>query len=264
MLTAAPLAALDGVRHGFFTREDGVSEGVYASLNCGTGSGDRPAPVRENRRRAAERLGRPAESLVTLHQVHSARAVRVSAAPASREAAPKADGMVTDRPGIVLGILTADCVPVLLADAGNGIVGAAHAGWKGALAGVVENTVAAMVSAGARRESVVAATGPCIGPDSYQVGPELRERFVGADAGSARHFRPDREPGRYLFDLRAYVRGRLERAGIGEIAALAHDTCADEARFFSYRRACHRGESDYGRGLSAIVLSPQRTPPCPT
>ena len=254
MLTAPPLAVLDGVRHGFFTRENGVSQGVYASLNCGTGSCDEPARVLENRRRAAACLGRTGDKLVTLYQVHSARAVRISAIPASPNAVSKADGMVTDRPGIILGILTADCVPILLADAGNGIIGASHAGWKGALAGIVENTVAAMVSAGARRESVVAATGPCIGRESYQVGPELRERFVGVDADSARHFRPDSDPERYLFDLRAYVRSRLERAGIGEIAALPHDTYADRA-FFSYRRACHRGERDYGRSLSAIVLS---------
>ena len=255
MLTASPLAALDGVRHGFFTREGGVSKGLYGSLNCGMGSCDELALVLENRRRAAAHLGWTGENLVTLYQVHSARAVRVSGIPASPDAVPKADGMVTDRPGIVLGILTADCVPVLLADAENGIVGASHAGWKGALAGIVENTVEAMVSAGARRENVVAATGPCIARESYQVGPELHERFVSVDAGSARHFRPDRDPERYLFDLRAYVRSRLERAGIGEVAVLPHDTYADRALFFSYRRACHRGERDYGRGLSAIVLS---------
>lgn len=249
MLTAP---ALSGVRHGFFTREGGASGGLYASLNCGAGSGDDPAAVRENRRRAAARLGCPAEGLVTLHQVHGSTVVRIDAPPAPESARPRADGMVTTRPGVMLGVLTADCAPVLLADLRRGVVGAAHSGWRGALGGVIEGTVDAMVSAGARRASIVAATGPCIGGASYQVGADLRERFVAADRGSARHFSPD--GGRFRFDLGGYVQGRLERAGVAEAELLGHDTCSDEARFFSYRRACHRGEGDYGRNLSAIVL----------
>ncbi len=255
MLTAPALGSLDGVRHGFFTREGGVSRGVYESLNCGLGSRDDRALVLENRRRAAERLGCPPGRLATLHQVHGARAVRL-AGPGGPEAAPvRADGMVSDRPGVVLGVLTADCVPVLLADPRNGVVGAAHAGWKGALGGIVESTVAAMVSLGARAGSVVAAVGPCIGRGSYRVGPEFRERFVAADAADARHFRVAGD--RHLFDLPGYVLGRLERAGVGGISALGRDTYAEETLFFSYRRACHRGEDDYGRCLSAIVLQPR-------
>ncbi len=251
----APELRLPGIRHGFFTRAGGVSEGLYASLNCGLGSGDRPEAVAENRTRALARLGLGGDALVTLHQVHSAEAVLVEL-PFAADRRPEADGMATTRRGLALGALAADCAPILLADAEAGIVGAAHAGWRGALAGIAEATVAAMERLGARRAAVVAAIGPCIRQRSYQVGPEFRAEFVAADAGNDRWFAPSREPGRWQFDLAGYIAARLERLGLGVVAVLPLDTCADETRFFSYRRACRKGEGDYGRLLSAIALEP--------
>ncbi|MGE0719081.1 MAG: peptidoglycan editing factor PgeF [Alphaproteobacteria bacterium] len=249
----APFARQPGVRHAFFTREGGVSRGIYAALNCGFGSGDAPADVAENRARAAGRLGVRADALATLHQVHSPTVV-VADAPWPHGESPRADALVTTRPGLAIGVLTADCAPVLLADAAAGVVGAAHAGWRGALDGVVEATVAAMEGAGARRERIAAAVGPCIGPASYEVGDEFRDRFVAAEPANAAFFGPGRRPGKAMFDLPAYVASRLAAAGVGSFATSEADTAGDAAQFFSYRRATLTGERDYGRALSAIAL----------
>lgn len=252
MAIEAPALALPGIRHAFFTREGGVSEGIYASLNGGLGSHDRPAHVAENRRRMADRLG--ATALASLHQVHSADAVTVDAAfPA--EARPKADGMATRVPGVALGILTADCGPILFADAEARVVGAAHAGWKGALGGVADATLDAMEALGARRDRIVAVLGPTIGREAYEVGPEFKARFVAADPGHAHYFAasPGR-PDHARFDLPAFVADRLRRAGVGTVVDLGLCTYSDPDRFFSYRRTTHRGEPDYGRQIAAIVL----------
>jgi purine-nucleoside/S-methyl-5'-thioadenosine phosphorylase / adenosine deaminase len=224
--------------HGFFGRSGGVSEGIFASLNCGPGSGDAREAVLENRRRAADALA-PRATLLTLYQVHNAEAVVVTA---PWDAGPKADAMATNVPGLALGILTADCAPVLFADAEARVIGAAHAGWKGALAGVTDAAIGAMERLGARRARIAAAIGPCIAQASYEVGPEFAPRF-GAFVAE-RHF-----------DLEGYVAKRLADAGIARVARLSADTYAREADFFSYRRATHRGEKDYGRQLSAIVLA---------
>ncbi len=256
MLKARTLDDHRGIAHAFFTREGGVSGGIYASLNCGAGSDDRPENVLENKRRAAAALGFGEDALTTLYQVHSAEVVTVGDPADVRANRPKADGMVTDRTGIVLGILTADCAPVLFADPANRVIGAAHAGWRGALSGVVETTVRAMESLGAQRTSIAAAVGPCIAQDSYQVGPDFPDAFLADDAANAAFFAPDaEEDGRHRFDLRGYVLSRLRTAGIAAAEALDVDTYTEDGHFFSYRRTCHRGEPDYGRGLSAIALA---------
>jgi polyphenol oxidase len=247
------LPVLDGVRHGFFGREGGVSDGLYASLNCGFGSGDDLAKVAENRARAARALGATGGTLVTCYQVHSPDVVTVDR-PWRREANPKADGMATRTPGVALGILTADCAPVLFADPEAGVIGAAHAGWRGALGGVLEATLAAMKQLGAARARIRAAIGPCIAQASYEVGPEFPAAFLAEDTANARFFTPSRRAGHHMFDLGGYVERRLGRAGLAAIGRAAHDTAAEADRFFSYRRACLRGETDYGRELSAIVL----------
>jgi len=244
-----------GIRHGFFTRQGGVSEGLYASLNCGFGSGDDGERVAANRARVAERLGVPADRLVTCYQVHSPDAV-VVAMPWQREAAPRADGMVTTVPGIALGALAADCAPVLLADAGAGVIGACHAGWRGALTGIVESTVEAMTRQGARLDRIAAVVGPCIGPLSYEVGPEFPAPFLATEPADAELFKPAPRPGHFLFDLASYVLRRLKRHGVGAAAATGGDTAAEVPRFFSYRRACLRGERSYGRLISAIAFMP--------
>jgi YfiH family protein len=245
-----------GVRHVFFTRIGGVSDGIYASLNCGFGSGDQPEHVYENRTRAAAQLSVGADRLLSLHQVHGREVIAVES-PWSTEAGgvrPKADAMVTDRPGIALGILSADCAPVLLADAEARVIGAAHAGWRGALVGVIEATIAAMVRLGARAERVAARVGPAIGPDSYEVGPEFPAPFLAADAASTRFFRPAPRAGHFLFDLPGYCLSRLVASGIAAASCSRDDTCRDEQRYFSYRRNTLAGVRDYGRGLSAIVI----------
>jgi hypothetical protein len=252
-LTTGTLNRLDGVTHGFFTRMGGVSQGIYASANCGFGSRDVPDGVAENRARCARRLEIDPARLITAHQVHSATVATVDA-PWRREDAPRADAMVTRVPGIGLGILTADCVPVLFADANARVVGAAHAGWRGALSGIVEATVAAMCALGATRERIVAAVGPAIGRHSYEVGPEFPAPFLASDADNEVFFFPAAAPGKHLFDIKGYVASRLMASGIVEHMVLPNDTCAEERRFFSYRRACHRGEDDYGRQISAIAL----------
>ena len=239
------------IGHGFFGRPGGVSTGVYAGLNCGPGSGDVSEAVSENRRRAMAALGNA--TLVTCYQVHSATAVTVTA-PWEIGAAPHADAMVTKVPGLALGILTADCAPVLLADAEAGVIGAAHAGWKGALGGVTDSVMAAMEALGARRTRIAAAVGPCIAAASYEVDGVFRDRFVTAEADNAAFFTAVTPTGHCRFNLEAYVVKRLRLAGVTDVTALHVDTYADASAFFSFRRATHRGESDYGRNLSAITL----------
>jgi polyphenol oxidase len=242
------------LRHGFFTRHGGVSEGHYASLNCGLGSGDDPQAVAANRARAMAALDLPAAALVTAAQVHSARVIKVEA-PWPDASRPQADALVTRRQGVALGILTADCAPVLFADAGAGVVGAAHAGWRGAKAGVLESTVAAMTQLGARAERIAAAVGPCIRQASYEVGADFQQAFVGDDRGSADLFAPAARPAHFRFDLAGFVTRRLQSLGLASVAVQPYDTFADEATFFSYRRVTLNGGGDYGRMLAAIALA---------
>jgi polyphenol oxidase len=251
-------AALDelgsaGIRHGYFTRIGGVSEGIYQGLNIGTGSRDDPEKVRENRRRVARWMGVEPQLLLTAYQIHSPDVLVVRGAFEGER--PKADALVTDTPGVALGISTADCGPVLFADAEARVIGAAHAGWKGALSGVLENTVAAMERLGARSERIIAVLGPSIGPDNYEVGPEFVERFVADDQRNAAYFTPSPAPGHAMFDLNQFTVDRLERTGV-RAQKLDRCTYAEEALFFSYRRTTHRKEPDYGRQISAIVLEP--------
>ena len=253
MITLSALAQSAGIRHAFFTRAGGVSEGIYASLNCGFGSQDDPARVARNRERAAAGLGVAAERLVSCHQVHGTAIVTVER-PWRHGQNPRADGMATAVPGIALGILAADCAPVLFADPAGRVVGAAHGGWRGTLAGVMEQTVAAMAALGARPQRIRAAIGPCIAQASYEVGPEFEAAFAAADPASAGFFRPAPRPGHFLFDLPGYIAQRLAALGLAAVEQAARDTAAEEAMFFSYRRACRRGEGDYGRGLAAIAL----------
>ncbi|MEX2630742.1 MAG: peptidoglycan editing factor PgeF [Tistlia sp.] len=255
MLTTGPLNDLTGVRHGFFTRQGGVSEGIYDSLNCGFGSGDRAEVVAANRARAMARIEIEPARLVTVWQHHSPDVVTVEA-PWAQGDNPKADALVTRRPGIALGILTADCAPVLLAEAAAGVVGAVHAGWKGALGGVLERTVAAMVALGASAERIVAGVGPCIAQRSYEVGPEFAAPFLAQDPENESFFQDNGKTGKAHFDLKGYVARRLVAAGVTRVEVLPCDTCAEERLFFSNRRAVKRGEGDYGRGLSAIYLEP--------
>jgi YfiH family protein len=252
-LTAESLR-LPGVAHGFFTRLGGVSHGVYASLNVGVGSSDTPEAVTENRARAAAALGVDAERLAVPFQIHSPDAVAISEiwSPGAR---PRCDALVTATPGLALGVTGADCGMILFADQRARVIGAAHAGWKGALAGVVEATVAAMERLGARRGDIVAALGPCIGQKSYEVGPEFAAAFAAAGDDIARYFVPNCRAGHSMFNLNAYIAERAKRAGIGCFEDLRLDTYADERRFFSYRRATHRKESDYGRLMSVIVMN---------
>ena len=243
--------ALAGVAHGFLGRRGGVSEGVCAGLNVGLGSGDDPERIRANRRLAVDSVRAGAE-LATLHQIHSADALYVATAYPD-DARPRADAMVTDRPGLVLGILTADCAPVLLADRQAGVVGAAHAGWKGALGGVVEATVAEMERLGADRARIAAAVGPCIARRSYEVDDGFLRRFGEADPEHERFFAPGRE-GHHQFDLEGFVLSRLAESGLTRIEAMGEDTYSQPERFFSYRRATHRGEPAYGRQIGLISL----------
>ena len=241
------------VVHGFFTREGGVSTGIYASLNCGPGSDDAPQHVTENRRLAMDRLGMSESMLCTVHQVHGQDVVFVTK-PWSATARPKADAMVTRAPGIALGVLAADCAPVLFADPIARVIGACHSGWQGAFKGVAEATVQAMVRLGARPASIRAAIGPCIAQQSYEVGGEFRDRFMVRDEAFARFFALSPKPGHFLFDLPGFVESRLAGAGVGHVERLDRDTYAEPDTFFSYRRTTHRGEPDYGRQLSAIAL----------
>ncbi len=253
MLTIGTLNELPGIRHAFFTRQGGVSEGLYSSLNCGLGSGDTAENVTSNRRRALEKIEIEAERLVTVYQVHSPDVALVEG-PWQNGEAPRADAMVTQRPCVALGILTADCAPVLMAEPKAKVVGAAHAGWRGALDGVLEATVAAMEELGAARERIVAGIGPAISQKSYEVGPEFPAPFLAQGPENRDFFCPAPREGHFLFDLKGYAARRLARLGLKAVQCLPCDTCAEEQRFFSYRRSCHRGEPDYGRGLSAIYL----------
>jgi YfiH family protein len=240
-----------GIRHGFFTRAGGVSEGIYRGLNIGNGSNDDPEKVAENRRRVATWMGVAPEALLSAYQIHSPDViVATGPLPSPR---PQADAIVTDRPGLAVGATSADCGPVLFADADARVVGAAHAGWKGAFTGVLENTVAAMETLGAKRGRIVAVLGPSIGPKNYEVGPEFVARFTDADPDNAAWFVPSAKPGHALFDLNGYTIDRLRKAGV-TAEALNRCTYAEEDLFYSYRRTTHRGEADYGRLISAIVL----------
>ncbi len=246
----------DKIAHGFFTRAGGVSGGIYSCLNCGPGSNDDPKSVEKNRQLSMDKLGGDA-LLLTCYQVHSPDVATISEAWVEGNM-PKADAMVTNSPGLALGILTADCAPVLLADIDGGVIGALHAGWKGAVSGVVENTARAMTDLGADLSRTVAVIGPTIGQQSYEVGAEVRAAVIESNAADAERFfipskRPNRD-GRWMFDLPMYVLARLENAGIGSCASLGLDTYADEKNFFSYRRATHNNEKDYGRILSAIMI----------
>lgn len=251
VLTDSTLAAVDGVRHGFFTRKGGISEGIYASLNVGHGSDDDTEKVSENRRRAAEFLG--ADHLVSLYQVHGNAVIRADQAW-TRDASLEADAMVTDRPGIALGILSADCAPILFCDPNTGIIGAAHAGWRGALGGVAEATLSEMVTMGAHRRSIIAAIGPAIGPASYEVSEEFLGPFLDQDPKNRLYFRAASRDGHFYFDLPGYIAKLLAAQGVGRVRWTGHDTCTEEDLFFSYRRGCLNGEEDYGRLLSAIVI----------
>lgn len=246
---AAPMLA--NVPHGFFGRRGGVSSGDLASLNCGLGSGDDPALIAENRHRAAEAV-LPGAALAGLYQVHGNRCVIVDDST-DLAARPEADALATRTPGILLGILTADCVPVLFADTEAGVIGAAHAGWKGAIAGVSDATLAAMEGLGASRANITVAIGPCIGRASYEVDEGFVQRFLADDPANERFFAGGK-PGHAMFDIAAYVAARLAAAGVSRIAIGGQDTYAEEADYFSYRRACHRGENSYGRQMSLIGL----------
>lgn len=254
MLTSPDLAGLPGVSHGFFTRQGGVSSGIYASLNIGLGSRDERAAVLENRTRVASLMGVAPGALLSPYQHHSPDAIVVDA-PWEPDAQPRGDALVTDRPGIALAISTADCGPVLFADPQARVVGAAHAGWRGAFTGVLEATLAAMQQLGARNERVVAVLGPTISKANYEVGEEFVARFLEADTANQRFFSPSENAGHAMFDLPAYILARLQAAGVAIAANLDRCTYAQEELFFSYRRATHRGEPDYGRLVSAIALS---------
>jgi YfiH family protein len=246
------LSALPGVKHGFFTRNGGASSGIYGSNNCAFGSQDDRDHVARNRDACAERLG--ASALVTVYQRHTADVVTVDA-PWPYDKNPVADALVTKQRGIAIGILTADCTPVLLADAEAGVIAAAHAGWRGAFDGVLANTVTAMTKLGATPANIIAAVGPCIAQASYEVGPEFVARFVERDPALARYFTAPKANGHSHFDLPAFSADALKAAGVGTVVTQGSDTCADESAFFSYRRATLRGEPDYGRQLSAISLA---------
>jgi YfiH family protein len=252
-ISAPALSGAPGISHAFFTREGGVSEGIYASLNGGRGSNDQAEAVAENRRRMTAALGVAEGMIATPHQVHSPNVV-VAFEPWAKGEAPQADGVVTSTKGLALGIATADCGPVLFADPSQGVIGAAHAGWKGALGGVLDETVLAMEKLGARRDSIVAVLGPCIRQPSYEVGAEFVANFHAADPLNERFFRPSENEGKSLFDLGGYITTRLEGLELGQVADLGFDTYADETRFYSYRRTTHRGEPDYGRLVAAIAL----------
>jgi YfiH family protein len=253
MFCASSLESCDGIRHGFFTRQGGVSKGVYGSLNCGLGSRDDAENVRLNRSLVAETLGVPPERLLTLYQIHSATAVIVD--KPWNGTVSEADALVTRTPGLAIGALTADCAPVLFCDPEARVIAAAHAGWRGALLGIVEATVASMERLGANPERVVAVIGPTISQRAYEVGADYVERFLAEEPASSPFFMTDDGSGEPHFDLAGYVAERLARAGVGTVSDLGLCTYCDETRLFSYRRSQHHGEQDYGRQISAIVLA---------
>ena len=253
MIIAPSLAAAPTIRHAFFTRAGGVSQGIYESLNGGIGSNDAPENVRENRARMAAWVGVAPSRFVSCYQIHSPNVI-VAEEPWTRENAPRADALVTRVAGLAIGVSTADCGPVLFADGDAGIIGAAHAGWKGALTGVLEATIAAMEKLGATRARIKAAIGPLIRQENYEVGPEFVDRFTAAEGANEKFFAPAARAEHALFDLPGYIKSRLERAEIAGVEDLGLCTYADPARFFSYRRTTHRGEPDYGRHVNAIAL----------
>ena len=256
LITESSLAEIPGVRHAFFTRQGGVSQGVYGSLNMGYGSDDDREAITENRRLAMAALDLPPGALNTVYQVHGTD-VAIADRNWDPTDPPRADAMVTDRPGIAIGILTADCVPVLFAGQapdGKKIIGGAHAGWRGAVAGVLDSTVTAMENLGATRDTIRAAIGPCIGVKSYEVGPEFPKPFMDQDQQNARFFRQGIRKGHPMFNIAGYVENRLALLYVKKIGLIDADTCADEDRFFSYRRKTLTGEADFGRALSAITI----------
>ncbi|HYC17154.1 MAG TPA: peptidoglycan editing factor PgeF [Pseudolabrys sp.] len=254
MLKAPSLAALARIRHAFFTRSGGVSQGVYSSLNGGVGSRDAPEKVAENRARMAAALGVKADRFVTPYQIHSPDVV-VAEEPWTTENRPRADAVVTRVPRLAIGVSTADCGPLLFADDVAGVIGAAHAGWRGALTGVIEATVAAMERLGASRDRMTSVLGPTIRQPNYEVGPEFVERFLAADPDNARFFKPSQRAGHAMFDLTGYIAERVRRAGIAQFEDLGLCTYAEPERFYSYRRTTLRGEADYGRHINAIALT---------
>jgi len=254
MKVEATSLALTGIRHGFFTRAGGVSSGLYASLNGGVGSRDDAGKVLENRVRMAAALGVEPRRLLTAYQTHSPNVV-VAEAPWTTENRPQADAIVTRMRALAIGVTTADCGPVLFAEPRAGVIGAAHAGWRGALTGVIEATIAAMERLGAAQRQIRAAIGPMIRQGNYEVGPDLVERFRADDPASSRFFGPARRDGHAMFDLAGYIAARLKRAGITEVEDVGLCTYADPEQFFSYRRTTHRAEADYGRHVNAIALT---------
>jgi YfiH family protein len=253
MLQAPSLAKLARIRHGFFTRAGGVSQGVYASLNGGVGSNDAPDKVTENRARMAATLGVRSDRLLTLYQTHSPEVV-IAEQPWTRDNRPRADAIVSRTPSLAIGVSTADCGPLLFADSQAGVIGAAHAGWRGAFTGVIEATVTAMEQLGANRGRIMAALGPTISQPNYEVGPEFVTRFVSADTANARFFKTSQRAGHALFDLNGYIAARVQRAGIVKYEDLGLCTYAEPERFYSFRRSTHRSEPDYGRHINAIAL----------
>ena len=254
IIRADCLSDIAGVSHGFFTRQGGVSTGLYRSLNCGLGSQDDPSLVRQNRARVAQCLGAPREEVLTLYQIHSAKALVVDR-PFDPLQIPRADALVTRTPGLVIGALAADCTPVLFADPSAQVIAAAHAGWRGALGGVLESTIETMIGLGARRSRIRAAIGPCINQAAYEVGPEFEAEFLGADTNNARFFVRPAPDARPRFDLPGYVEHRLIQAGLEAVERRSLCSYENESLFFSYRRATLRKEPDYGRQISAIVLT---------
>ena len=253
MIVSDLLKEQNGIRHGFFTRQGGVSEGIYASLNCGLGSGDAPGKALENRARVASILGTGPDRLLSVRQVHGRNAVTADA-PWDTADAPEADAIVTATPGLAIGVLSADCTPLLFADAEARVVGAAHAGWRGARAGVIDAAIEAMEALGARRERICIAIGPAISQAAYEVGPEFEAAFTADDAANRRYFAPAGENGRAHFDLTGYCFDRARAAGTEYVQNLSLCTYADDSLFYSYRRSVHRKEPDYGRQISAIVI----------
>lgn len=254
MITISTLNEVLRIRHGFFTREGGVSEGIYASLNCGFGSADNPEHVAVNRTRALAQLDLEPQALATIQQEHTTKVVVIGEDWTVDAPRPVADAMVTNRPGVGLGILTADCAPVLLADPRANVIGAVHAGWRGALAGVLDNTIAEMVKLGAKASRIAAAVGPCIAHRSYEVGPEFPAPFLSDDPDNHFFFAPAVRAGHFYFDLPGYIARRLAKLSVIDVARTPCDTFREESRFFSYRRSRLKGESDYGRALAVIVL----------
>ncbi|MCB2081849.1 MAG: peptidoglycan editing factor PgeF [Rickettsiales bacterium] len=251
--THQSIQSLPHVRHAFFGRGGGISEGIYTSLNCGPGSADTPEHIAENRRRVTAHFGKLPNQLCTLFQTHSNRVVFVGS-PLENYGTIRADALVTNRTGLLLGVLTADCAPVLFADKEHDIVAAAHAGWKGAIRGILENTIEAMCTYGAKKECIIACIGPCLAQESYEVGREFYKTFLDHDPETLRLFTSSKHEGAYQFDLEGYVKYRLINAGIHFVHSLQTDTYANPEKYFSYRHSCHKNEPDYGRQISAITL----------